>query len=282
MLRVLKSGFYSTIQDVGRIGYRQYGVPVSGAMDLYSAQFANALLGNDKNAALIEMTMIGGEFQFTLPSMIVISGADMSARLNGKLVPVNTVLSVKSEDVLSLGKAEKGFRTYLAVKDGFKSENILNSQSQYEPLTRIGNIKKAETVKYLEFKNKFGASKASVKYDNSVLTSRVLEVHKGPEFKNLSSGQVKKLFATKLKISKLNNRMAYQLEPLLENRLESILTSPVLPGTVQLTPKGSLIVLMRDCQTTGGYPRVLQLTERAINILSQKTSGNTINLRLKE
>ena len=70
MLKVLQPGFFSTIQNLGRFGYRDKGVPVSGAMDLYSAQFANALLGNTKDAALIEMTMLGGEFQFLEPSKI--------------------------------------------------------------------------------------------------------------------------------------------------------------------------------------------------------------------
>ena len=76
--------------------------------------------------------------------------------------------------------------------------------------------------------------------------------------------------------------MAYQLAPTFDNALDPILTAPVLPGTVQLTPSGQLIVLMRDCQTTGGYPRVLQLTEDAISILSQKTTGNSLKFRLKE
>ena len=75
--------------------------------------------------------------------------------------------------------------------------------------------------------------------------------------------------------------MAYQLKSLGENNLDQILTSPVLPGTVQLTPSGTLLVLMRDCQTTGGYPRVLQLTEKAINILSQKNTGAQLRFRLK-
>ncbi len=75
--------------------------------------------------------------------------------------------------------------------------------------------------------------------------------------------------------------MAYQLEETLEHSLPSILTSPVLPGTVQLTPSGQLIILMRDCQTTGGYPRVLQLIEAAINLLSQKKFGDAFCFTLE-
>ena len=76
--------------------------------------------------------------------------------------------------------------------------------------------------------------------------------------------------------------MAYQLFPLIKNNLKPILTGPVLPGTIQLTPSGQLIVLMRDCQTTGGYPRVLQLTESAINLLSQKKERDKIKFKLTD
>ena len=71
------------------------------------------------------------------------------------------------------------------------------------------------------------------------------------------------------------NRTGFHLVEILENNLSQILTSAVLPGTVQLTPSGKLIVLMRDCQVTGGYPRILQLTEKSINIFSQKIAGDT-------
>ena len=76
--------------------------------------------------------------------------------------------------------------------------------------------------------------------------------------------------------------MAYQLENLIANKLDQIITSLVLPGTVQLTPSGRLIILMRDCQTTGGYPRILQLSESSINLLSQKKVGDKIKFKLKK
>ncbi|MTE25429.1 biotin-dependent carboxyltransferase family protein [Winogradskyella ouciana] len=281
MLKVLKPGFYSTIQDFGRFGFRNYGVPVSGFMDAYSAQFANLLLGNDMDSALIEMTMIGGEFQFTKPTTMVISGAVMNTKLNNSLVKQNEVIGVEKNDIISFGKTKTGFRTYLAIKDGFKTNEVLESQSQYSPITEFNTISKGDTLEYVSYDSSYNASKASVKFDDSVVLSDILEVYKGPEFNKLSTELKTQLINSELKVSKYNNRMAYQLEPLLKNNLESILTSPVLQGTVQLTPKGNLIVLMRDCQTTGGYPRVLQLTEKSINVLSQKTTGNIINLRLK-
>lgn len=281
MLKVLQTGFYSTIQDAGRFGFREYGVPVSGAMDSYSAQFANALLGNDKVATLLEMTMLGGKFQFLESTVIVVSGAFMNPRLNGKAIDQNKTISVQVNDILSFDKAYSGFRTYLALKGGFETDLLLGSRSQCKPITANSVIKKGELIPFRPFSN-FQNSNSKVKYDDSIFKSNILDVFKGPEFNRLSDAQKKLLKSGEFKVTKLNNRMAYQLEPTIENKLASILSSPVLPGTVQLTPNGNLIVLMRDCQTTGGYPRILQLTERAINILSQKTLGNTLKFRLKE
>ncbi|APY07365.1 allophanate hydrolase [Winogradskyella sp. J14-2] len=281
MLRILHAGFFSTVQDLGRVGYRDKGVPVSGAMDLYSAQFANALLGNAKDAALIEMTMLGGKFQFFDSTVVAISGAFMRPMLNDEALLQNRLIKIQPNDVLHFGGAEKGFRTYLAVKGGFKTETILGSRSMYSSVTNQSVIKKDDHIIYEPYQ---GVEKAfsKVKYDDTHLESNVLDVFKGVEFDMLSENQKQQLFSKDFLVSKNNNRMAYQLEPVLDNNLKPILSSPVLPGTIQLTPHGNLIVLMRDCQTTGGYPRILQLTEKAINTIAQKTLGNSIKFRQKE
>ncbi|WP_299122554.1 biotin-dependent carboxyltransferase family protein [uncultured Winogradskyella sp.] len=282
MIKVLKSGFYSNIQDQGRFGYRNYGVPISGAMDLYSCEFANALLGNSKRCATLEITMVGPKLQFLKPTSIAISGAHMKPKLNDVPIEVNSVIAIESNDILSFGRLDKGFRSYLAVKGGFITEQVFKSRSMFNNITKTKYLSIDDSIGYLDVNREFKNSNAHVKFDNSILDSNNLEVYKGPEFERLSSDQKNRLFHSELKVSKLNNRMAYQLEPLLENTLMPILTAPVLPGTIQLTPKGQLIVLMRDCQTTGGYPRILQLTEKAINVLSQKTTGKRLKISLKD
>ncbi len=280
MLKVLQSGFYTSIPDIGRFGFREYGVPFSGAMDAYSLKYANAILGNNENDAVIEMTMVGGIFQFTEATVIVISGADMEPKLNDRVAQLNSPINIKAGDILSFGRALKGFRSYLAIKNGFKTPLILRSRSLYKPITESSMIANGDMIQYTGY-NEFYHQNASVKYDSSIFSNTLIEAFKGPEFNRLSEIQKATLFNSELKVSSLNNRMAYQLEPLLKNDMGPILTSPVLPGTVQLTPQGNIIVLMRDCQTTGGYPRILQLTEKAINILSQKTTGNTLKIRQK-
>ena len=127
MVKVIKPGFYTTIQDLGRFGYQDYGVPVSGSMDQYSAQFANALLNNEKSDAVLEMTMTGPKLQFNSQTSICISGANMSPELNGSDIKLNTLIPIKPNDILSFGKLKEGFRSYLAVSGGFQSESNLKS-----------------------------------------------------------------------------------------------------------------------------------------------------------
>ncbi|MEX0291252.1 MAG: allophanate hydrolase subunit 2 family protein, partial [Flavobacteriaceae bacterium] len=107
-----------------------------------------------------------------------------------------------------------------------------------------------------------------------------LEVQRGPEYDILNEAQLHTLFSKEFTIAKENNRMAYQLEDKIEGHTITMLTSATLPGTVQLTPAGRLIILMRDGQTTGGYPRILQLSQKAISVLSQKKYGDQVAFQM--
>ena len=109
--------------------------------------------------------------------------------------------------------------------------------------------------------------------------NRYMKVLRGPEFDLLSTNSKKKLFKNEFTINS-NNRMAYNLEEKLQVSIKSIISSPVLPGSVQLTPSGKMIILHRDCQTSGGYPRILQLSRNSLNNLSQLKSGEKIELKL--
>ncbi len=275
MVRVIKPGFFSTIQDIGRIGYQHYGVPYSGVMDAYSASIANAILGNKKHAAVIEMSMTGATLEFKSDTNICISGADMSPQLNSVQIKRYKSIPVKANDVLLFGKTNFGFRSYLAVQGGFDTEIIMNSRSMYGGITNKHVLCKNDELPIPNLApNNIKHARIKVKTDHFI--TKYIEVFKGPEFDLLSFEQQEKLFSLPYTITKENNRMAYQLKETLENNLPSIITSSVLPGTVQLTPSGKLIILMRDCQITGGYPRVLQLKEASINVLAQKFTNQSI------
>ncbi len=279
MIKVIRSGFFTTIQDSGRVGYREFGVPVSGPMDVYSSGLANALLGNDQRDAVMEITMTGPKLLFQSDTSICITGAAMNPIINGVPIIYNHMIAVSKNDVLSFGKLESGCRVYLAVSGGFQTEKVMGSRSMYPNITSKNLVENDDIIEIPIQSRTFTKTYASIKSTNDIFSSNEIEVFFGPEFNMLSKDLQSALQSNVFTISNNNNRMGYQLKENMENNLKSILTGPVLPGTVQLTPSGKLIVLMRDGQTTGGYPRVLQLKEASINVLSQKRVGDSIKFR---
>jgi len=281
MIKVLKSGFYTTIQDKGRVGFASLGVPVSGAMDSYSSDLANLILNNSLDCALLEITLGGCEFQFLSETMMCISGGDFSPAINSQPILLNSKISIQKNDILSFGKVNFGVRCYLAVKGGILSDIKLGSRSLFKNITSNFLLKSGVFLPISNLKVDLGTSSSQVKVNKNHFDSKVIECFKGPEFEALDIHQQKILFKTVFSVSKDINRMGYKLNEILENKIPSILTSAVLPGTVQLTPSGKLIVLMRDCQVTGGYPRVLQVSEESINRLSQKMTADKIQFVLQ-
>jgi biotin-dependent carboxylase-like uncharacterized protein len=283
MLNILHAGLYTSIQDLGRFHYRNFGVPVAGVMDEYHAQLANHILGNDENDAVMEITLQGPSLLFYAAAQIAICGADLSPTLSQQSIrsyepiPMNKPISILRDSQLNFGKRKYGVRAYLAVKGGFVERTFLKSRSYYEGITERSTITTDRLVSYEEHMISV-QTKSHIAIKEEIFTNKEIHVHEGPEFHLLSEKQQQKLFNTEFTIG-LNNRMAYQLEETIENNCPSIITSPVLPGTIQLTPSGKLLILMKDCQTTGGYPRILQLDEKSIVRLAQKYTKSTIQFK---
>ncbi len=278
MLKVLKSGLFTTVQDAGRYGYLNKGVPVAGYMDSFSAQKVNMLLENDDDAAVIEITMTGPTLEFGEACYICMGGAVISATLNNEPVQAFQVIKIEKGDILSYGKLKKGLRSYLAIKGGFLAPIVLGSRSFFSSVTAKNHLTDRTEISYKSIKQ-FNPKLTEIKVD-SFLDEKVLEVSKGPEYALLGDKQLEALFYREFHISNENNRMAYQLEEQITGHEVSMLTSATLPGTVQFTPSGKLIILMKDGQTTGGYPRILQLSDKAISILAQKKFGDVVSFKL--
>ncbi len=279
---ILSAGLQTTIQDLGRKGFRSYGVSISGAMDKFSLILANKLLNNDEGLPVMEITIRGPKIWFEENTSIVVTGANISPKLNEKPIKLNLVYEVKATDVLSFGKLIFGSRAYLGVKGGFKTEKKLNSYSYFKGITSRSVVEKGDRLRIANYNSELEITSSKVKVNESHFNLNKLEVTKGPEFSRLSKKHREILFSKDFEIDNLNNRMGYQLRNkvfIIEKN--EIITSAVIPGTVQLTPSGKLIILMRDCPTTGGYPRILQLTDMAINQLAQKKTGDKMKFDLE-
>lgn len=156
----------------------------------------------------------------------------------------------------------------------------MGSRSWYEGVSRQAKLEKGMELPFEAVDAKQIHTYASLKTNTAYLEQQKIAVYPGPEFEYLNQDQKEWLQKASLCVGKNNNRMAIQLENDLHNDLAPIITGAVLPGTIQLTPSGKMIILMRDCQTTGGYPRILQVSEESMNVLAQKVVGNEIRFEL--
>ena len=275
MIKVIQPGLFTTIQDGGRHGYRNIGIPTSGFMDQESAWAANEIVDNDREESLIEITLKGPTLLFNNNCTISITGGDFNPLINGMPIKMYESINVKLGDTLKINNTKNGARCYLAISGGIDVKSIFGSKSFLSNITESYYLRKGDEIKISDnFNNKI-LKKNKLKFK----LNRSMDVFKGPEFDLLSIKVKNILFENEFTI-RSNSRMAYNLDEKAQIGIKSIISSPVMPGSVQLTPSGKIIILHRDCQTIGGYPRILQLDTNSLNNLSQLKSNDKIKFSL--
>ena len=269
----------TSLQDEGRLAGAQFGIPTAGAMDQKSFRWANHILHNSSNAVALEMAQPGLRIQFDQVCQIALAGAQVAVSLNQTPLSNSTLISIAAGDLLEIGAFLTGSRLYLCIQGGFQVERYLGSGSDFESITSPSKRSTQEVLSYLAIpqSNSLGAKP---KWETSWFESPEIEAYRGTDWALLSSEQQEFIHSSIFHVSKFSNRMGIQLEELVPNQLEDLPTNPVFPGTVQLTPGGKIIVLMRDAGVTGGYPRILHLTEDGQSKLAQKRVGDPIRFQL--
>lgn len=278
---ILKTGPGSSIQDLGRRGLAKFGIPLSGAMDMKSFAWINHMLQNEVNDAALEVSQPGFQIQFDSPTSIAIAGAEANVRLNDQLIEKSNLLTIQSKDLLEVGAFQSGSIVYIGIKYGFQTPKILGSRSLYKGLTEDSILHKGTKIQYFMDSEASPIFHAKAKWPTEWYGQEEILAYPGPDFHLLRENLREKLMGHTYRISQQSNRMGAQLLELMENDLPELPTNPVFPGTVQLTPGGKLIILLKDAQVTGGYPRILQLDEESQWILAQKRPGSTVKFKLK-
>ena len=278
-IKIIEPGFFSTIQDIGRIGYRHKGVPLSGPMDKKAFEFAHKLVGNDYQKCLIETTLKGPTLLIEGKVKLAYSGAPMDVYLNEDKMLINKPFECNLGDIVKFGNCISGVRTYISFKGGLKVSSVLGSGSYYFPVTKKKIIEKGDNFS-------IDSKSESIKYDLNDLLAKGyylrdnLHVSKGPDWDTIPSDVKEQLFKQSFTIG-INDRMGYHLlgDDKLKNRI-NLKSSAIIPGTIQLTSKGVLLASMADGQVTGGYPRALILDEFSMSILAQKRRGEKISFEI--
>ena len=285
-IKVDHAGLQTTIQDMGRSGYQAEGIPVGGALDQQAALQANYLVGNSLTAPVLEITLLGPKLLFEEDTQIAITGADLSARLDGAPAPMDQTIFVQANSILRFGKPKKGCRAYLAIGGAWQVTDWLGSASQAtqhaDKLTPDSLLKKGQRLT-LTVSTSIQPRQISPSnhYHNEGITS--IETLPGPDFESFERKHIAHFFAQSYTITPSSNRMGYRLSPNIPSFTSSSerISSGIVPGTIQITNNGQPIVLLADAQTVGGYPRIANLTSESLNIIAQLRPGNQLRFILK-
>ena len=246
-------------------------------MDQTAAVNANRVLGNNDDSLVLEMMYSGPQLLVLEACDVAFRGANFQFLVNGVEKDVSKPISLHGGDRVQFKPGPKGVFGYLAIRGGFKSNLLLGSGAYLSGSKENSTLRKGDVLQaVVEPKSNTGLNEQEVVLDYD---SDSLQVYPGPEY-GAFADQLSTLETRLWTLASSSNRMSYQLEEVMEEQATGIITAPVQAGTVQLTPSGRLMVLMRDCQTTGGYARILQLTDLAVDQLAQKRPGSSFSFSL--
>lgn len=291
-LTVIKPGMLDTIQDLGRFGYQHLGINPCGAMDGLHAKWANIMVENPPETALLELHFPAATIRFDAPALIAMSGADFAPHLGESPIPLNTAIHVASGTVLSFRHREAGARTYLAVHGGIDVPGWLGSAST-NLRARIGGyhgrrLAKEDvlsigrgTITLLQPPGTFRILHATTPPE-TITHDHPLRILPGPEWTWLGEAGQQQITNQPFTISPRSDRMAILLqgEPVAMQEGREMMSTPVAFGTIQRLPDGALTVLAADHQTTGGYPRVAQVISIDLGRLAQQPANTSIRFSL--
>ena len=261
MIRVVKPGFFTTVQDRGRYGYAHLGVSPSGAADALSFRIANLLVGNDENAPALEMTLVGATLEFEENAVVAITGAECECQSGPDRMPLNAAFELHAGAVLQCGSMVVGARCYLAVQGGFDVPLVMGSASTLTA-AHLGGFqgRRLQRGDVLPIRPRRGSKVRSLR--SAALDAKhldgALRVTQGAQQDWFAPEAFEKLLSSTYVVSEQSDRTGLRLKGAAVRPREQaeLLTDGIPLGAIQVPPDGQPIILFVDQQTTGGYPKI--------------------------
>ncbi|PTR01619.1 antagonist of KipI [Mucilaginibacter yixingensis] len=298
-IEIIKPGMLSTVQDLGRTQSRGNAVPVSGAMDTLSARVANLALGNEQTAAVIEFTYADAIFKAQTDLLIAWSGDGAILQSDGQMLPADRPLLIPQGKTIKLINNPTGCRTYLAVAGGWNVPEVLGSKSTY--ITAGFGGLEGRAFRKGDVLQTFGnQSETNVKFCDTLTGAKInyprwsiarplflpadrklIRVMPGPEADWFDADAIASFYSAPYRVGSRSNRMGIGLEgEKVKRKIQTeLLSTAVTPGTIQVTNNNDMILLMADCQTTGGYPRIAQVAAVDLPLCAQLKPGDEIRFQ---
>jgi antagonist of KipI len=274
-IHFIKPGMHTSIQDAGRKNCAFYGIPESGYMDTRSANMANYLVGNPEGNSLVECSYIGPKIDFGRNFIVALTGADMNWKVDGNPVPRYTSLYIRRGSVLSGTAAVNGVRSYIAIQGKWMVDKDFGSSSTYVNAgygAQKGQlIQKGDKLTFDKHKSKWDFRYIADEERPRLQSVKYIPLHRGPDWHLLDQRSKECFIKDKWTISSDSDRMA---APLLGHHITvklraELKSAPVFPGIIQLPNDGNPILLLQDCQTTGGYPRIAYVPKKSLSLFNQ-------------
>ena len=282
---ILEPGILTTVQDLGRYGFSQYGVPPSGALDPYSFRIANLLAGNAEEEACLEATVMGLKMKALRDVVVSITGGDLSPTLNGESLEMWKTHLLVEGDIISFKSVRKGCRAYLAINGGFVVPKIMGSSSTYLS-GRFGGLGgralRRGDILYIPGRPS-SLDKLGLRFPNDLIPpfekEALLRVIFGPQDHHFTQNGFQTFCASSYQVTPQCDRMGVRLEgPKIERQSdveESIISEGLISGAIQVPGDGKPIIILTEV-VTGGYTKIATVISTDLTKVAQMKPGDRV------
>ena len=281
-ITVLNPGLLTTVQDMGRVGYQQFGVSVSGVMDPRAAATANILVGNPEDEAVLECTMLGPQLRFDAANTIAITGGDLTASLDGQPLSTYRAVAVQAGQTLRFQAPKTGCRAYIAFTGGLDIPEVMGSRSTYLK-AKIGGFqgRKLQKDDVISFRAPGTPKNLSERYIYPEFVPRpvyTVRVVMGPQDDAFTPQGIATFLGEIYSVTNEFDRMGCRLDgPVIEHVTDgNIISDGIAFGAIQVPTEGKPIIMMADRQTTGGYTKIAAVISADFRLLGQLKAGDKI------
>jgi len=291
---IVRAGFLTSVQDLGRLGFRQFGVSVGGALDSHALRVANLLVGNDESAAGLEITLGGLRLRFVDDRIVAWCGGGFDVRLGSTSVAAGHAALVRAGQELMFNQPKVGCRCWLGISGEIDVPIVLGSRST-DLRTNFGgfdgralrdgdeialgrNSKHAQSLVDLLREQRISPWSPPHDWSSPAQREPILRVMRGSDWNRFNDVTIQRFTNEVFIVSPDSDRMGVRLEgiELKRNHDIDLISEAVVPGTIQVPPGGKPIVLLGDCQTIGGYPKIAHVISVDLPIAAQLRVGDRV------
>lgn len=289
---VRSAGFLTSVQDLGRTGFRQSGISIGGALDSHAMRVANAIVGNEDSAAGLEATLGNVRLRFDDQRVVAWCGGAFAVRVGGENLPAGHAGLIAKGEELVMTAPGTGSRAWLAISGGIDVPPVLGSRSTDLRGNFGGHegraLRDGDTLPLGAKERRFETAapwvsewSAPAPWAVTAHRDRFLRVVRGPDWARFTSEAQGALFGALFTVSFDSDRMGVRLAGPKLDRVDStdLLSEAVTPGTLQVPPNGEPILLLGDCQTIGGYPKIAHVITVDLPMAAQLWPGDPVRFR---